>query len=260
MFLFDKGKNFDLMENINKLNIDNLTSLWTKVGQAVGHYMSENEYELSLVQNSEWPNKIWIKQAPTNELLIGISQRMASCEQHLVFPLWNIYPTEGSEIIPADFIQKSVQTGMSLQLEEPFPSSSSLTFKRVSTTAEAKLWAEIYPKCFGYMIGEEILIRTMDKIEYNLFHFNDELVGTAIYYPNEQVAGIHGVGVVPEMRRRGFAEEIMYILLNRAITAGIPYATLQASELGKGIYKRLGFSEDFIIKNYVLNSITKSSL
>lgn len=251
MFFPHEYQNFAFMENINQLNIANLTSLWSKVAQMVGHYTNESDYELSLVKNSEWPNKIWIKQALTQELLTAISHQMASCEQTLVFPHWDIYANEGPAITLEDFTQKSFQTGMSLLLNKSFNSSNSLTFKRVSNTSEAKLWAEIYPKCFGYVIGEEILIRTMDEIEYNLFYFNDELVGTAIYHPSEQVAGIHGVGIVPEMRRRGFAEEIMYILLNRAIADGIPYATLQASELGKGIYKRLGFTEDFIIKNYV---------
>lgn len=241
------------MKNINQLNIANLTSLWSKVGKAVGHYVSENDYELSLVKNSEWPNKIWINQPLTNELLVGLSQKMVSSEQFLVFPHWDIYPNEGSGIALEGFTQKSFQTGMSLPLNKPFPSSNSLTVKRVSNIADAKLWAAVYPKCFGYVIGEEILIQTMNEIEYDLFYFNGELVGTAIYHPNEQVAGIHGVGIVPEMRRRGFAEEIMYLLLNRAIAAHIPYATLQASELGKGIYKRLGFTEDFIIKNYVIN-------
>jgi len=252
MFLFDKAWNFDLMKNINKLNIDNLTSIWTKVGQAAGHYVNENGYELSSVQNSEWPNKIWIKQPLTNELLARLSEKTISTESNLIFPHWDIYTSEVPEIVWTDFTQKSVQTGMSLPLNEPFPLSNSLKFKRVSSVAEAKLWTEVYPRCFGYRISEEILIRTMDEIEYHLFYFNDELVGTAIFYPTEEVAGIHGVGIVPEMRKRGFAEEIMQILLNRAIVARIPYATLQASELGKGIYKRLGFTEDFTIKNYLI--------
>lgn len=241
------------MENINKLNIDNLTSLWAKVGRAAGHYINGNGYEISLVQNSEWPNKIWIKQPLTKELLSSLSEEIVSTESNLTFPHWDIYPSEGAEVALLDFTQKSFQTGMSLQLNKPFPSSHSLQSKRVSNTTEAKLWAEIYPQCFGYVIGEEILVRTMNEVQYYLFYFNEELVGTAIFYPNEEVAGIHGVGIVPEMRKRGFAEEIMCILLNKAIAAHLPYATLQASELGRGIYKRLGFTEDFTIKNYLLN-------
>ncbi|WP_113661355.1 GNAT family N-acetyltransferase [Pedobacter nanyangensis] len=251
MFFPDKYRNFALMEDINQLNIANLTALWSKVGQAAGLYTNENGYELSLVKNAEWPNKIWTKQPLAQELLTALTHQMASCEQTLVFPHWDIYPSKGLEIASEGFTQKSFQTGMSLQLNKSFTSSKSLTFKRVLNANQARLWAGVYPKCFGYVISEETLNRTMNEIEYHLFYFKDELVGTAIYYPSEQVAGIHGVGIVPEMRKRGFAEEIMCILLNRAIAAGIPYATLQASELGKGIYKRLGFTEDFIIRNYV---------
>jgi hypothetical protein len=30
------------------------------------------------------------------------------------------------------------------------------------------------------------------------------------------------------------------------------YSTLQASDMGKGIYLRLGYNEDFVIKNFIL--------
>lgn len=152
----------------------------------------------------------------------------------------------------ANFLQKSEQTGMSLQLDKLFELSDVLTYKRVSTVADAHLWSAIYPQCFGYIISEEILVKTKHDIAYYLFYANDEIVGTAIYFPSELVLGIHGVGIVPAMRKKGFAEEIMRILLNKAIEDGFAYATLQASPLGKGIYKRLGFTEDFTIKNYGL--------
>jgi predicted acetyltransferase len=64
--------------------------------------------------------------------------------------------------------------------------------------------------------------------------------------------GIHGVGVIPEMRRKGFAEEIMKFALNISIDLKAEYALLQASAMGKDIYTRLGFEDLFVIKNYIL--------
>jgi hypothetical protein len=43
----------------------------------------------------------------------------------------------------------------------------------------------------------------------------------------------------------------MGFVLNRAIILGASHVTLQASAMGKGLYDKLGFREDFTIKNYV---------
>lgn len=240
------------MKNIKELNIDNLTALWKKVGKQAGSYSDINGIEYSAVNKSQWPNKIWVKGGLKTKLMEGLVEQMITSEIDLVFPHWDIYSDETFNIDLNRFIQKSEQTGMSLKLDQPFELSNLLTFKRVSNDGEANLWASIYPKCFGYVISEEILAKTKEEISYYLFFTNDDVVGTAIYFPSKAIIGIHGVGIIPEMRKKGFAEEIMKILLNKAISNDITYATLQASPLGKGIYKRLGFSEDFSIKNYGL--------
>lgn len=240
------------MKNIKELNIDNLTALWTKVGKQVGSYNNVNGIEYSAVNKSQWPNKIWLKEVLNTKLIDGLVNQMTVAEIDFVFPHWDIYSDETFSIDLNRFVQKSEQTAMSLKLDQPFELSNLLTFKRVSNDEDANLWASIYPKCFGYVISEEILAKTKEEISYYLFYTNNELVGTAIYFPTDKLAGIHGVGIIPEMRKKGFAEEIMKILLNKALSEGISFATLQASPLGKGIYKRLGFSEDFTIKNYGL--------
>ena len=240
------------MKNINELNIANLTALWTKVGRLVGDYNEVKACESSSVKHSQWPNKIWVKEGLKAQLLDHLAEQMIASEIDLIFPHWDIYADEIENIASDFFIQKSEQTGMSLKLDQAFEISNLLTFKRVSEPEDAKLWTSIYPKCFGYVISEEILSKTKNEIAYYLFYANEEIVGTAIYFPTEEVVGIHGVGILPEMRKKGFADEIMKILLNKAISESIPYATLQASPLGKGIYKRLGFTEDFSIKNYGL--------
>ena len=53
------------------------------------------------------------------------------------------------------------------------------------------------------------------------------------------------------MRKRGFAEETMAYILNKAIDNQVEYAYLQASELGKNIYLNMGFVMDFIMRNYI---------
>ncbi len=87
---------------------------------------------------------------------------------------------------------------------------------------------------------------------HNLVHFEEKPIGTLTLFQTGNVMGIHGVGVIPEMRKKGFAEEIMKFAINEAIDVGCEYAQLQASALGKGIYTRLGFEDLFLITNYQL--------
>ncbi len=52
------------------------------------------------------------------------------------------------------------------------------------------------------------------------------------------------------MRRKGYAEQIMKLLINIATEEGVDYMTLQASDMSKNLYLKLGFEEQFTIKNF----------
>lgn len=61
---------------------------------------------------------------------------------------------------------------------------------------------------------------------------------------------MHSLGIIPQKRKQGFATEIMRHTLNKAIDQNLSLATLQASEMAKEMYLKLGFSLDFLMKNY----------
>lgn len=72
-------------------------------------------------------------------------------------------------------------------------------------------------------------------------YYQNEPVGTAILFQINKVSGIHGVGVISGMRRRGFAEQIMKRLINMAVENDSQHVTLQASAMGRNIYLKLSF-------------------
>lgn len=99
----------------------------------------------------------------------------------------------------------------------------------------------------------------MQKEEFQVqFNFNFTLkekekpVGTTLTFKTNNVIVVHSVGIPPENYRRGYAEQIMKALINMGITNNNDYMVLQASDMGKGLYLKLGFEEDFLIKNYIL--------
>ncbi|WP_073177710.1 GNAT family N-acetyltransferase [Flagellimonas flava] len=112
-------------------------------------------------------------------------------------------------------------------------------------------------KAFGYGINPETLAKTWKHIPYYLIFDDREPVGTIILYQTGQVAGVHSLGILPQRRKQGYATEIMKHILNMALDKGATLATLQASEMAKNLYTKMGFSLDFIMTNHCLPTIEK---
>lgn len=75
--------------------------------------------------------------------------------------------------------------------------------------------------------------------------------GTTILFTGGGVAGIYGVAVRPEARRCGVAAALTTRALRDAREIGYGIATLRASEMGKSVYKRLGFRTYCTIAQYI---------
>ena len=243
-------KNTSLIED----NINNLTRLWKTVGITFQSYHKNDAFEHCKIENSGWPNKLWFRHELTENDAEKAIKTMKS-NSGLVLPYFNIFGSDSYEILEAKgLIKKTEQVAMALKLDQKFTQQNNLSFKRVLNEEDAKIWTDIYPDAFGYVISKEILIQNNEKVQFYLFSFENQPVGTCMLFQTGNNIGIHGVGVIPQMRRKGFAEEIMKFALNLAIDSKLEYALLQASAMGKDIYTRLGFEDLFVIRNYVLKS------
>lgn len=242
------------MKNINLIedNINNLTGLWKTVTAPFLAYHTNDLLEHTKIENSGWPNKLWSRKDISKNDVIEIS-KIIKVNPIVSFPYWDIYETKSNELLEANgFTLKTEQVAMALKLDEKFTLQNNLSFKRVSTEQDAKTWADLYPHAFGYVISKEILIQNYNNVHFYLVSLDNQPIGTFMLFQTQNTVGIHGVGVIPEMRRKGFAEEIMKYALNLSIDLNADYAQLQASAMGKDIYTRLGFEDLFVIKNYVL--------
>ena len=242
------------MKNVNliKDNIDNLTTLWKTVSTPLLSYHKTDFLEYSQIKNAGWPNRVWFRKDITAENLPQILEIIQN-NPGLIVPYWNIFGSNSNEMFEKNgFTIRNQLVAMALKLDKKFTLQNNLTFKRVLNDEDAKIWSDIYPLSFNYVISEETVVQNYKDIKFYLVHFKDIAIGTFTLFQTEKIMGIHGVGVIPEMRKKGFAEEIMKFAINEAIDADAQYAQLQASDLGKDIYRRLGFEDLFLIKNYVL--------
>lgn len=241
-------------DTIAEKNIKNLTSLWRTASMPSGTYYDGDLFDYSETPGSDWPHRLWLnRDFNSREEVQSVIEQLSSSSKKLVIPYWDIYNSDSFRYLEENGCTESSKLiGMSLKLTSPFKVRNRLNLKRVSNKEEATLWADIFPQAFGYYIGKNILWDTLNKVHYYVAYHQDEPIGTAIKFDTGNIAGIHAVGVIPEMRRKGFAEEIMRVILNKAIEADADHATLQASDMGKGLYLKLGFEEQFVIKHYAL--------
>ncbi len=242
------------MENTNliKDNIDNLTTLWRTVATPLLSYHKNDPFQFSQIQNSGWPNRLWFREEITEENLPQILDIIKN-NPGLVIPYWDVFGSNSKEIFEKNgFEIRNQLVAMALKLDQKFELENKLHFKRVLNEEDAKTWSDIYPLSFNYVISKETLVHNYENVKFYLVHLDEKPIGTLTLFQTGKVMGIHGVGVIPEMRKKGFAEEIMKFAINEAIDAKAEYAQLQASPLGKNIYSRLGFEDLFSITNYFL--------
>lgn len=240
-------------QNLIKANWENLTSLWKTAAAPFHGNVAGDVFDYAEIGNSDWPNRLWLHEDITQEGVEMALKKIKSSNTRFTIPYRDIYHSQSDQILEDNGSTKTFeQVAMSLPLTTTFALENKLDFKVISNPTDAKKWSNIYPFAFGYRITEETLLNTIGSIEYILALKQEQPVGTAILFQTGPIAGVHGVGVIPGMRRKGLAEEIMKFVLNKAINNGAEYATLQASAMGKGLYLKLGFDEQFMMKNYIL--------
>ncbi len=243
--------------NKTKTNKNNLFQLWKVAGQSFQSYFEEDGIYCSFIKSSQWPNRIWIDELLSEESIQKVSLKIEKYN-NFTFSHFNTEMQNISLISPNKFTLKSEQYGMSLSPTTKFKTSKNINFRSVRDEKDAKKWNEGFYDAFQYEISIETILQTKDEIPYIIVLHEQELVGTIILFETHKTLGIHSLGIISAKRRQGFAIEIMRHCINNAVEQNISLMTLQASEMAKYMYLKLGFSLDFKMENYRLNNNSKT--
>jgi GNAT superfamily N-acetyltransferase len=90
-----------------------------------------------------------------------------------------------------------------------------------------------------------------DSLRYYLGLWHGEPVARSMLFVAAGVAGIYWVGTAEKARRQGIATALTERAVQEARARGLRWAVLQASEMGEGVYQRMGFAEHCRMGIYV---------
>lgn len=237
--------------NLIQENIDNLTSLWQLAGNHCGVFEQNYGYSFSYIPQSDWPNRLWMNGAADTTTF---NEAITKAKQHgLGISLWD-EPTKIYQLEAEGYELKSELQGMSMTLRNWERQGQPIELLTVGDDPSAAMWSDLFQQAFGYRIDSATVLKTMDRVQYFIARDHGQPVGTAVLFHHKpEVAGIHSMGIIPDMRRQGYAERLLNSVLGIGKSSGAQWATLQASSMGERLYLKTGFKRQFTLKTYKYN-------
>jgi len=242
-------------QQLEQNNINNLRNLFKTMGSSSFSYDDQKSFNIS----NSWPGRLWGAYDYTlSDTKVLINKALDETSPYTI-SLWDKKDESTSLSTKAlednGFAVSFEQIAMVLDLKTYVneEDNNNLDIKYVNSREDINTWVEIASSSFSHQINASVIhnISKDENVELLLAYKEGIAVGTALIFSHSDVAGIHLVGVPIVNRGQGIAKSIMLETINFAQKKQIPFMTLQASTLGLGIYKRLGFKEQFVLKNYM---------
>jgi GNAT superfamily N-acetyltransferase len=133
----------------------------------------------------------------------------------------------------------------STALTTPAPPEG-LQIRRVESDRDLAAFRTVISRGFGMELEGVTRFVRADlmrdaEVECYLGILDGEPVASSTLVYSGRVAGVYNVATMPEARRRGFGEALTWHAIGRGAAYGCDMAALQASEMGRPIYERMGF-------------------
>lgn len=205
-------------------------------------------------------NRVLRAQFETSDIDARIETALAPFKSRNVPMMWHTGPTTrpadlGEHLTAHGLMRTENEPGMAvdlLALDDDLAIPSALAIERIGDIEGLRKWCDIFAFTFELPDGvaEAIFDVELDlgvgKHPWRRLYvglLRGEPVATSLLFLGAGVAGIYGVGTVPDARRRGIGKAMTVVPLLEARAMGYRIGVLHSSPMGLGVYRRLGFQE-----------------
>ena len=198
----------------------------------------------------------------------AIEAAIGRCRSRGVSILWTTGPSTrptdlGERLVAHGFVHAEDEPQMAVDLQEmneDFCVPPGLVIEQVRDTEALACWCWVCNAGFGMpAFAEAAWLDLYCSVARDpgtpLRHFVGRLEGvpvaTSSLLLEGGVAGIGGVTTLPDARGRGIGTAMTLAALRESRDAGYRFGVLGASEMGAGLYRRIGFREVCMFGAYV---------
>ena len=236
----------------------NLYALFRQFGRSVSAESFENRqiFRWQTPVQHPWFNGVLSLQPPDRDAGQTISDILAYFRTRRVaeFTWWlepGVPQAGWEEHLSVQGLRYNDQTpGMALILAsmQDFRIPPELHIRQVTDLAELKVWTHTFVTGYGIPEIWELDFFNLSKslgfgvpFQHYLGFWNDQPVAASTLFLGAGVAGLYNVATLPAARGRGIGAAMSGFPLVEARQMGYRVAILQSSEMGIGVYQRLGF-------------------
>lgn len=217
-------------------NCKNLRDLW--------HCYGAKE-ENGLWFSTSWPYRVWHDSLDTKQTMQSLQQSQLSSNQQLAML---IPPATEPEMAPEGLQADVSLTLMHLlipQERQALAEGTELELLRSNDDIGIHAFMQMCSEGFGYPMEIAPLQRAAQQegVRLGFLCVHRKRVATVLIYQQGSTLGVFQVAVPNTNRDKGYASEVMRHCIQWAQVQGAELMTLQASEMGLNLYRRLGFQE-----------------
>lgn len=241
---------------------------WHKVAVISENKVSIND-DLSWVmsETSDWPNRIFRARFNPADVNEKISTVVKQIKLGMIPKIWTVTPSSvpkdlGKQLLAHGFYQHNVQSGMAIDLVTtniiPKQQNSELIIHRCCDPDTLRQLKFVSDTAFNRNVNFDIFVKMLNEksIHFYVGSIHDQVVATLVISYSATFAGLHLVTTHPNYRKRGIAAAMVRNALYNIQKQGYPFAVLQASQLGEGVYQKIGFKKYLDLTHYALDPST----
>jgi ribosomal protein S18 acetylase RimI-like enzyme len=136
-------------------------------------------------------------------------------------------------------------------LNEDAPTQTNLNIVQAIEQKTLEDWKDAFAEAFEMPVSggqawvDATLSAGLENAPWQIYvgYLDGKPVASSILFLGAGVAGVHGVGTIPEARNQGIGTAMTLKPLRVAREQGYHFAVLFSSRMGYPVYKRLGFRE-----------------